>query len=147
MELHFGGSSVINASRQTVFGRLTDPNFLARTIPDSEEVRVLDGSTLEGKVRVRLGVVSSSLKVRMTVEGKAPGERATLRVEGSGSGSSMKISSTFSLTGDAPTTMEWRADAEISGVMAGLGSTLLKSFAGKKVEEIFSGITKAIESP
>ena len=42
--------------------------------------------------------------------------------------------------------MAWSADAEIGGVMAGIGSTLLKGFATKKVAEIFSGIIKAVEA-
>lgn len=145
MELHLEGSTSINAPRQTVFGRLTDPSFLAKALPDSEEVRVTDGSTFEGKVKVKLAVVSSALKVRMTVSAKEPPNKATLSVEGSGSGSTLRITSAFTLTGDSPTKMEWTADADISGIMAGLGSTLLKSFASKKVDEIFSGITKAIE--
>jgi len=40
----------------------------------------------------------------------------------------------FDLSGDSPVTMKWSADAEITGVMAGLGSTLLKGFATKKVK-------------
>ena len=145
MELHLGGSNTINASRQTVFQRLTDIAFLVKALPDSEEVRVIDGSTLEARLKVRVAVVSSILKVRMTVSNKVPSDRATLQVEGSGSGSALKITSNFTLTGDSPTRMDWTADAEMSGVMAGLGSTLLKTFATKKVDEIFSGITKAIE--
>jgi carbon monoxide dehydrogenase subunit G len=41
--------------------------------------------------------------------------------------------------------MSWKADAEISGVMAGIGSSLLRGFATKKVTEIFDGITKSLE--
>ncbi len=68
------------------------------------------------------------------------------RLKGTGSGSSMKVTSLFELSGDAPTSMHWSADAEITGVMAGLGSSLLKGFAAKKVAEIFEGITKAVEA-
>ncbi len=145
MELHLDGSVTINASPSKVFALLTDPNFLAKTLPDSEEVRVIDGSTLEAKVRVKVAVVSSKLKVKMTVAEREAPVRAKLLVEGSGSGSSMRISSTFTLTGGSNTTVSWAADADISGLIAGLGSTLLKSFAAKKVEEIFGGITSAIE--
>ena len=145
MELHLNGSNTINAPRQAVFQRLTDAGFLAKALPDSDEVRVVDGSTLEAKLKVRVAVVSSSLRVRMTVTNKVPPERATLQVDGSGSGSTLKITSNFTLVGDSPTKMDWTADADLSGVMAGLGSTLLKTFAAKKVDEIFSGITKAIE--
>lgn len=145
MDIRLSGSNTINATRQTVYERLTSADFLAKSLPESEDVRVVDPSTVEGRVKVRVAVVSSTLKVRMTVSDKVPPQKATLKVDGSGSGSALKITSDFVLTGDSPTKMEWTADAEITGVMAGLGSTLLKGFASKKVDEIFSGITKAIE--
>jgi uncharacterized protein len=135
----------MNSKRETVFELLTDPNFLAKTLPDAEDVRVIDGSSLEARLKLRVAVVSSKLNVKMTVTDKESPSKATLLAEGSGSGSSMKITSVFNLEGDNPTSMNWVADAEIGGVMAGLGSTVLRGFATKKVAEIFAGITQAIE--
>jgi carbon monoxide dehydrogenase subunit G len=145
LELHLSGSVSIDAPRQTVFERLTDVGFLAKSLPDSEEVRVMDASTIEAKMKLKVSVVSSTHKFRLTVAAREPPAKAALNVEGSGSGSSLKISSSFNLVGDSPTRMDWTADAEVGGIIAGLGSTLLKSFASKKVDEIFAGITKAIE--
>jgi carbon monoxide dehydrogenase subunit G len=96
-------------------------------------------------MKLRVAVVTSVLKVKMSISKTAPGSKATLVAEGTGSGSAMKITSVFDLAGGSSTTMGWSADAEITGVMAGLGSSLLKGFATKKVAEIFEGITKAIE--
>jgi len=146
MHLHLDGTNVINAPRRRVFSLLTDSNFLGKTIPDSEDVRVLDGTHLEAKTKVRISVVSSKLNLKMSVSPIDPPSKASLVATAWGSGSNMKISSVFELSGDAPTTMRWSADAEISGVMAGLGSTLLKGFATKKVAEIFGGITQAVEA-
>ena len=145
MQLHLEGSTSMNAPREKVYALLTDPNFLAKTLPDAEDVHVLDASSREAKVKLRIAVVSSTLKMKMTVVNREPPAKATILAEGSGSGSSMKITSVFTLDGDLPTTMSWSADAEITGVMAGLGSTLLKGFATKKVGEIFVGVTKAVE--
>ena len=146
MQIHLDGSNSMRSSRETVFRLLTDPNFLAKTLTDAEDVHVLDEKSLEAKIKLRLAVVSSTLKVKMTVaEAEAP-VRAKLLATGSGSGSSINIVSTFALDGDRPTVMKWVADAEITGVMAGLGSTILKGFATKKVAKIFEGITKAVEA-
>ncbi len=146
MQIHLDGSNSMNAKRDTVFRLLTDPNFLAKTLPDAEDVHVLDDKSLEAKLKLRIAIVASTLKVRMTVTDKEAPAKAKLLAEGSGGGSTVKILSSFGLEGDNPTTMSWSADAELTGVMAGLGSTLLKGFATKKVAEIFSGITKAIEA-
>lgn len=145
VQLHLEGSNSIKAPREKVFELLTDPRFIASTLPDADEVRVLDGSSLEARMKLRVAVVSSSLRVKMAVGKTSPPSRATLTAEGNGSGSTIKITSVFELTGGSPTVMTWSADAEIGGVMAGLGSALLKGFATKKVAEIFSGITKAVE--
>ncbi len=145
MQLHLEGSNLIQAPSERVYRLLTDTNFLAKTLPDAEEVHVIDRSNLEAKVKVRIAVVSSKLSVKMSVNPVNPPSKATLLVIATGSGSNMTINSVFDLVGDSPTTMKWSADAEVSGVMAGLGSTLLKGFATKKVGEIFDGITKSIE--
>jgi carbon monoxide dehydrogenase subunit G len=146
MQLHLEGSNAMNAPSARVYALLTDPNFVATALPDAEDVRVLDGSSLEARIKLRVAVVSSTLRMKMSIDRTAPPAKATLVAEGGGSGSNMKITSVFELSGDASTVMRWSADAEITGVMAGIGSTLLKGFAYKKVSEIFAGITKAVEA-
>jgi carbon monoxide dehydrogenase subunit G len=146
MQLHLNGSSPINADRETVFSRLTDTKFIARSLPDAEEVNVIDAKTIEAKLKVKVAVVTSTLKLRMSIAETSPPSKAKLVVDATGSGSHMTISSTFELAGTRPTTLSWSADAEITGVMAGLGSSILKWFAMKKVGEIFEGITKAVEA-
>jgi carbon monoxide dehydrogenase subunit G len=146
MQLHLTGSTVINAKRERVYQLLTDPKFIATTLPDAAEVAVLDSESLEAKIKVRVALISSSIKIRLRVTEKVPPSSARLLAEGSGSGSILKISSTFSLGGDGRATrLSWVADAEITGLMAGLGSIVLRGFAEKKVGEIFAGITKGIE--
>ncbi|TLY01361.1 MAG: hypothetical protein E6K95_06780 [Thaumarchaeota archaeon] len=131
VQLHLTGSTTINAKRERVFQLLTDPSFIATTLPDAVEV----------------ALISSSIKVRLRITDRVPPSSARLLAEGSGSGSNLKIISTFSLEGDGTTTtrLSWVADAEITGLMAGLGSLVLRGFAEKKVGEIFAGITKGIE--
>lgn len=145
MQLHLDGSNSINAPMAKVFSLLTDARFIARNLQDAEDVRVLDESVLEAKLKVRVALVSSTQNVRLTIADRQPPSKAKLLVDGSGSGSSMKVVSEFTLSGGSPTTMAWAADADVTGVMAGLGSTILRGFAAKKVAEIFDGITKAME--
>ncbi len=146
MQLHLDGSTSIEAEKEIVFNKLTDVKFIAGTLPDAEEVKIIDSNTLEAKLKVRVAVVTSTLKLRMSIDDTEPSSRAKLVAEASGSGSHLTISSTFELAGSRPTALSWSADAEITGVMAGLGSSILKGFATKKVGEIFAGITKALEA-
>jgi carbon monoxide dehydrogenase subunit G len=146
VQLHLDGSTSIDAEKETVFNKLTDVKFIAGTLPDAEDIKIIDATTLEAKLKVRVAVVSSTLKLRMSVADTEPTSRAKLLAEASGSGSHLTINSAFELSGSRPTNLSWSADAEITGVMAGLGSSILKGFATKRVGEIFAGITKALEA-
>jgi carbon monoxide dehydrogenase subunit G len=145
-QLHLHGSVEIRANPARVFELLTDPRFLAGTLPDANDIVVVDESIVEARIKVKLSLVSSTLKVKLRISDRRAPAHAMLHAEGAGGGSSLKIDSSFDLEGDRLTSMKWAADAEITGLMAGLGSTLLQGFAEKKVREIFEGITKAIEA-
>ncbi|HXW36384.1 MAG TPA: SRPBCC domain-containing protein [Nitrososphaerales archaeon] len=146
MQLHLEGTREIGTSRERVYSLLTDTSFIAKNLKDAEDVHVLDASSIQAKLKVRVSVVSTSLKVKIVIAKTEPPSKAAMTVEGSGSSGSLRISSTFQLSGDKTTTMSWAADAEISGVMAGIGTTILRGFATKKVDEIFHDITGAIET-
>jgi uncharacterized protein len=145
MHLHLEGSNSLNAPIDKVYNLLTDPNFIAKNLPDSEDVSVVNDQSLEGKMKLKIGVVSTTMKMKMSIARTSPPGKAVLTAEGTGSGSNLKINSVFELSGGSPTTMSWSADAEIGGLMAGIGASLLKGFATKKVAEIFADITTAIE--
>ena len=146
MELHLAGSEELDLPREKVFSLLTDPSFLAKTLPDARDVSVLEDGTVQAKIKIGISLVSASMQVKMKITDKVPPGHARLVAEGTGSGSSMKITSDFDLEGDGPTRMKWAASAEITGIMAGMGSTILKGFSEKKVAEIFQGIKNAMES-
>ncbi len=146
MLFHLDGSTVIKASRDRVFRMLTDPKFIATALPDATDVSVLDEDSLEAKMKVKISVVSSTMKVRLRISDRNPPSGAKLVAEGSGSGSNLKVSSAFTLEGDGSTTrMSWASDVEITGLMGGLGAVIIRGFAERKVSELFSGITKGIE--
>jgi uncharacterized protein len=146
MQLHLEGTESLGLPKERVFQLLTDPSFLARSIPDAQDARVMEDKSVEAKMKIGISFLTTTMATKMRVVDLVPPQHAKLLVEGSGSGSSMKISSDFDLEGDNPTAMKWAADAEITGVMAGIGSSIIKGFADKKVREIFQDIKKAMES-
>jgi carbon monoxide dehydrogenase subunit G len=145
MKLHLEGSEELNLKREDVFRLLTDPNFIANALPDAQDVKVIDDASIEAKVKIGISFVTIKMQISLKIDDKVPSKHARLLVDGSGSGSAMKIISNFDLEGEKYTTMKWVADAEMTGLMAGIGSTILKGFAEKKVSEIFQGIKRAME--
>ena len=150
MQLHMEGSSELRVDLETAYQRLTNLDLMTRSLPDAEEVKVIDSDTAEATVKFRIALVSTRLKMRVTIIARKPPSHAELSVEGSGSGSRVKILSTLDLAkaeGEYRTKMAWSANADVSGLMAGLGSTMLKGFAERRVTEIFDAIGIAVENP
>lgn len=145
MQLHLEGAEDIKLPRERAFQLLTDAAFIAKSLPDAQETKVIDNSNLEARMKIGISFLTTNMNVKMKIADKVPPQHARLLVEGVGSGSSMKITSDFDLEGEGPTKMRWAANAEITGVMAGIGSSILKGFAEKKVKEIFDGIKEAME--
>jgi carbon monoxide dehydrogenase subunit G len=146
VQLHLEGAEELKLQRERVYQLLTDPNFIARSIPDSQDVKVTGEDSVEAKMKIGVSFVTTKMQVKMQITDKVPTTHARLLAEGTGSGSNMKIKSDFDLEGENPTRMKWAADAEITGVMAGMGYTILKGFSEKKVAEIFQGNKNAMES-
>jgi len=150
MHIHLEGSNELKADLETAYQRLTNLSLMANAIPDSEAVRILDNDTAETTVKLRIALVSTKLKMKIKIQQKRPPSHAELSAEGSGTGSQVKIHSTFDLektTTGPGTKMTWAADSEITGIMAGIGSAMLKGFAEKRVAEIFGAIGLAVENP
>jgi len=145
MQLHLEGAEDLALPRERVYQLLTDSSFIAKSLPDAQETKVIDDSNLQARMKIGISFLTTNMNVKMTLTDKIPPQHARLLVEGTGSGSNMKITSDFNLEGNGPTKMKWVADAEITGVMAGIGSSILKGFSEKKVKEIFEGIKKAME--
>lgn len=145
MQLHLEGAESLGLPKERVYNLLTDPNFIAKSMPDAQETKVVEDGSIEARMKIGISFLTANMNVKMRITDKVPYQHARMLVDGSGSGSNMKITSDFDLEGDSATKMKWAADAEITGVMAGIGSSIIKGFAEKKVKEIFDGIKKAME--
>lgn len=145
LDLHFEGATRLNASRQDVFEHLTDPRRLVGSIPGSEGARVVGGAKVEAKVRADVTDAAGLFEIEMAIEDTKPMTSAKLVTSGKGAGSTLKVTSSFALMGDAPTWMTWTADAEVDGAITRLDHGLLKSLGDKKVEEIIGGLSRAVQ--
>jgi carbon monoxide dehydrogenase subunit G len=147
MQLHLEGSNELKLDPETAYNRLTNLELMTKALPDAEDVRVIDSDTAAATMKLRIALVSTRLRMKVKIQGKRPPTHAELSAEGSGSGSHVKLSSIFELekTTGSTTRMTWSANADITGIMAGIGSAMLKGFAEKKVGEIFEAISRAIE--
>lgn len=137
----------IKATPEKVFSSLSDPKFMISTIPDLQSSKIVDNDHFEAKIKVGLSVVRGTVDMKFELKDKTGGNHAKLVGDGSGAGSKMRIESVFDLSPDGEgTKMAWSADADLSGLMAGIGSQILKGQSEKQVTQIFSNIKSKLES-
>ena len=147
MKFHLDGVVSIKATPEKVFSSLSDPKFMISTIPDLQSSKIVDNDHFEAKIKVGLSVVRGTVDMKFELKDKTGGNHAKLVGDGSGAGSKMRIESVFDLSPDGEgTKMAWSADADLSGLMAGIGSQILKGQSEKQVTQIFSNIKSKLES-
>jgi len=147
LKFHLDGVVSIKATPEKVFSSLSDPKFMISTIPDLQSSKIVDNDHFEAKIKVGLSVVRGTVDMKFELKDKTGGNHAKLVGDGSGAGSKMRIESVFDLSPDGEgTKMAWSADADLSGLMAGIGSQILKGQSEKQVTQIFSNIKSKLES-
>ena len=147
MKLNFNGSFELNVPIDKAFDFLIDPNSIGNCIPDLEDLKVIDSKNFNVKIKVGIGFLKGSFDLKCNIpEGKKPSHSKFL-VEGSGAGSKAKIEISFDLKkkSEGVTQMDWNADAELSGLISGIGEMLLRKINEAKVKEIFDKIKEKLE--
>jgi carbon monoxide dehydrogenase subunit G len=147
MKFHMDGKESIIAQPEKVYESLCNPEFMASCIPDVQSFSIIDGDHFTAKFRVGIGIVRGTVEMRFSIEDKSPKHHAKLVGDGSGAGSKMHIESVFDLsTGTNNTEMSWAADADLSGLIAGIGGPVLKGQSEKQVTQIFQNVKSKLES-
>lgn len=148
MKFHLDGKVSIKATPEKTFESLSKPEFMVSTIPDLQSYKIVDQDRFEAKIKVGISVVRGTMDMKFELKDKTVGNHARLVGEGSGAGSRMYIDSTLDLSPEeGGTKMIWSADADLSGLIAGIGSQILKGQSEKQVGQIFSNIKAKLESP
>ncbi|HZW56320.1 MAG TPA: carbon monoxide dehydrogenase subunit G [Nitrososphaerales archaeon] len=153
MKFHLDGSIDIKAPLEKTYSSLTDPEFMAKAAPDLQSYKVIDQDSFEAKLKIGISLVRGTIDMKFALLDKVQNRHARLVGDGSGAGSKIHIDSSFDLAtidGNGPdhgsTRMNWTADADLSGLMAGIAAQVLKGQSEKKVAQIFENVKKRLEA-
>jgi carbon monoxide dehydrogenase subunit G len=140
MKLEFSGAPEITASRDLVWKRLTDPDFVAQSAPGVESVQTIDPTHF--KVIAGLGVGAVKVKFKLDVElfDVVEGQRLKMRSRGKAPGSAVDVVSALEVVDAGPgrTRLEWSATSEVSGTVASVGARLLEGTARRLTQEFWT---------
>ena len=146
MKLEFSGSPVIRATRDYVWSRLTDPDFIASSAPGVETVEALDPTHF--KVTSGLGVGAVKVRFNLEVElfDMVEGRSLKMRSRGMAPGSMVVVVSSLRIDDAAPGTvrLDWSATSEVSGTMASVGGRFLEGTARKLTQDFWTDFAKRV---
>jgi carbon monoxide dehydrogenase subunit G len=148
MKLRFAGAPEIATTRDHVWQRLLDPNFVARSAPGIESVQPLDPTHY--KVVSAFGVGAVKLRFTLDVElfDVVDGERLKMRARGKAPGSNVDVTASVHLEEPTPggVRLNWVADSDVSGTVASVGGRLLEGTSKKLIEQFWADFARRVQA-
>jgi len=137
--MEFSGSVEIAAARQAVWDFLADFDGLAACGPGVESIERIDERHARVTAKLGVGFIVSRFVIDLERESMEAPDRATLTGRGEAPGTQVEGRAEMRLSGppEGPTTLDWRADVDIFGSLAGIGGRLIESTAGRLIDQAF----------
>ena len=139
------GTKELSASRDTVWGVISEPSEMAKLMPGVESFEITDERHWTAKVKVPLGL--GGLKMTMNFEKleERPPEFSSMRAKGQGVGALMDMTTSFTLTeAGEGTSMAWEADVKIAGPVGAMGQRVLQPIVNQQVSQVLAALEERV---
>ena len=146
MKLEFAGAPEVTVSREEVWARLMDPNFVAASAPGVESVEAVDPTHFKVISGIGVGPMRVSFQLDVELSDVVPPERLRMTALGRASGSAVDTVSNVRLEtlGKGRTRLNWAARTTISGTVASLGPRLLEGIAKRLTEDFWTDFARRV---
>jgi uncharacterized protein len=148
VQLEYNGQERIPASPDTVWAFVTDPNQVGQCLPEVAAVNVQDATHFEPTVRVAVGPVRGSFKLKVELQPNASARHINIKVSGGGFGSSVDLTAAADVVdgGDGSTMLNWYGVSEVRGPVAAVGGRVLDAQAKKLITQTFTNIREKLSA-
>ena len=146
--LELSGDSAFKAGRERLWALLNDPEVLKRAIPGCNAVERITDDRYRMGLKVQVAAVSGEYMGEVEIQDRVIPTHYVLLVGGEGSIGFMKGRASFDLDArdDGTTQLRYVGNAEVGGVVAGVGQRVLIGVARFLVGRFFKGIEKEIDA-
>ena len=139
----------VAATPDVVWSFLLDPVRLAPCVPGCDRLDIVDARTYRVRLTVKVGFLSTSQDLRMTVVEAEPPRRlvATGRGEDTRLGSQVDVRNTLELSpaGAGATTVSYRSEVKVLGRLGSVGDAVMKVKARELAGQFAERVRAAIE--
>ncbi len=147
--MHFEGSVPIRASREKVWAFVIDPEQVGQCGPGVEKIELVDATHFKATAKVGIGFISARFNVDMTFAELVAPDKAVIKAHGQAPGSAVDADALMELSDgpDGTTVMDWSAEVNIAGTLAGVGARLIEGTANKMIGQTFDCMRSKLEEP
>jgi carbon monoxide dehydrogenase subunit G len=148
VKLESSGEEQIAAAREAVWAFVTDPEKVGRCFPDVIDVKVHDATHFDATVRVGVGPVRGTFKLRVELVPNAATHRLDLNVSGGGFGSAVDLNAGADLVEatTGTTALKWSGQVVARGPIAAVGGRVLEAQAQKLIGQAFSNVREHLNA-
>ncbi len=145
MKIDLNGSFDLGVGLSKSFAFLTDPRKLSTCVADLKQTKITGDHTFETVLGVKIGPVNGNFNARCDIE-PSPPDTVSINIEGAGTASTMHLVLSLKLgkKTEKLTSVVWEATADITGLVSGLGETVLRQLSKSRIEEIIGALKKSI---
>ena len=140
------GERRIEASRETVWQALNDPEVLKAAIPGCQELEKTADNAFAATVQAKVGPVKAVFAGAVELTDIVAPERYRISGEGTGGAAGFARGGAWvrlAEDGDA-TVLSYEADAQVGGKLAQIGSRLIQGTARKLAGQFFDRFAEAV---
>ena len=140
------GQREFAGTREAVWRLLLDPAVVAKTVPGTQAMVLVEPGHYRGRMRVGLGPLVAEFDLTVLLEDVVEPERYTMRIAGLGRLGYTRGSARVSLaTNGAGTMLRFQGDVEVGGTIAALGQRLLDSVSGALARQGLEAMEREVE--
>jgi carbon monoxide dehydrogenase subunit G len=148
LAITFSGEFISPRTPDEVYDFLCDAHKFGPLLPDFESMTVEDATHFTVNVRVAVGPIRGSAKLKMELSEAVRPSRAQYRGRGNAAGSEIVISAGFDLSPVAEgTKIGWQGEASISGKLASMAGSMLEPLSKKNMQKLIDGLQWSLDYP
>ncbi|MCJ8508002.1 carbon monoxide dehydrogenase subunit G [Rhizobium lemnae] len=147
--MEISGEERIAAPRAVVWAALNNPDILRQCIPGCQTLEQKSPTELAATVKLKIGPVSASFNGEVTLSDINAPESYRISGEGKGgiAGFAKGHADVVLEEDGADTILRYKADAQVGGKLAQLGSRLIGSTSQKLAQQFFADFNAVLTTP
>ena len=140
------GNYSFEASLDTVWQGLFDPEVLARTLPGCDKLE-RQGDQFLGEINVKMGPVQGKFQGKVDIQNVKERESYTMVVDGRGPAGFAKATANIRVKGEGATTrLDYDSDVQVGGRIASVGQRLLDASSRAIVKQSLEGLHEQLKA-